>query len=177
MSFINVDGYDGATLSSYTLNVLSVSVTPAPTPAVTSGPANPSAGCSSAPLLATPSRTIGVTTGATLYAAVECRSARATNSAGLWYKVMGTGQQLSASLCEQADYDTQLSVWTGPCSNLVCVGGNDDACGLKSRVSWLSTAGQTYYVFVCKWFAADRNQESNLHIAYLPRPFLFSLRL
>ena len=76
-----------------------------------------------------------------------------TSLTGKWYQVTGTGHQMTASLCDYADFDTMLSVWTGDCSDLVCVGGNDYGCSWyysASTVTWYSSAGQTYYIFVCK---------------------------
>ena len=125
---------------------------PAPTPRPTlAPPANPAVGCSIAVPKSIPSTTSGTTTGSAIYAAQGCGSAGSTTSAGLWYSVTGTGGQLTASLCNLAGYDTQLSVWRGSCSSLVCVVGNDDTCGLSSRVTWTSVSGLTYYIFVCKF--------------------------
>ena len=41
-----------------------------------------------------------------------------------------------------------MSVWTGPCSDLQCVGGNDDNCGFVSLVRWTSTRDTNYYIYV-----------------------------
>ncbi|MHC5004673.1 MAG: hypothetical protein ACYTJ0_16290, partial [Planctomycetota bacterium] len=64
-----------------------------------------------------------------------------------------TAQDLCGELCGEpgggnANFDTKLHVYCGDCDNLICVDGNDDACGLLSEVSWCSQAGATYYVFV-----------------------------
>lgn len=72
-----------------------------------------------------------------------------SNSApGVWYKLPGnTGQLVTASLCGSA-YDTKLSVYEGSCGNLICVGGNDDACGFQSEIQFASTSGTDYYILV-----------------------------
>jgi hypothetical protein len=85
-----------------------------------------------------------------------CGDASASTSAGAWYQVLGDGQTLTASTCsgeENADeasiFDTQLSVFQGDdCGSLVCVDGNNDACGSQSIVEWQSVEGEVYHVFV-----------------------------
>ncbi len=69
---------------------------------------------------------------------------------GVWYTVTGTGNTLTASLCSAITaYDSKINVYCGDCvDGLICVGGNDDSCGLQSQVSWCSIPGQTYYIFV-----------------------------
>ena len=77
-----------------------------------------------------------------------------TTAPGLWYKVTGTGNVLTASLCDEAtDYDTRLSVYCGACANLICVADNDDseACEvdeLQSKVEWCSAVGVDYWILV-----------------------------
>jgi hypothetical protein len=68
-------------------------------------------------------------------------------SGGLWYKFIGTGQIITASLCGSS-YDTKIGVFTGSCSNLICITGNDDFCGHQSEVEFATTAGTTYYIYV-----------------------------
>lgn len=67
-----------------------------------------------------------------------------------------------ASTCHiVTDFDTRISVFRGSdCESLECVAGNDDShqssdCGSSagSRVSWLSTLGQDYYILVHGWGA------------------------
>jgi hypothetical protein len=53
---------------------------------------------------------------------------------GHWYSVVGTGLNLTASTCNPGtDFDTQLSVFTGSCTSLVCVDGNDDIGGGEGK--------------------------------------------
>ena len=71
-----------------------------------------------------------------------------SSAAGVWYKLEGTGGDIVVSTADSA-YDTKLGVFSGACSALVCVGGNDDFGGtLQSQVTFTSTAGATYYVYV-----------------------------
>lgn len=66
---------------------------------------------------------------------------------GAWYQTVGTGLEITASLCG-SNYDTKLWIFEGTCGSLVCVNGNDDFCGLDSQVSWDSDDGTTYYILV-----------------------------
>ncbi len=80
-------------------------------------------------------------------AAPTCVTSTGTGG-GLWYKVIGTGGFINANTCTGTSYDSKLSVYTGTCSGLVCVTGNDDNCSLQSRVTWCSVQGQAYYILV-----------------------------
>lgn len=71
---------------------------------------------------------------------------------GVWYRVTGNGQLMSAYLCNTA-WDSKISVFSGTsCSSLTCVGGNDDygpTCATTSAsYQWLSTNGVYYYILV-----------------------------
>ncbi|MHC4413828.1 MAG: nidogen-like domain-containing protein [Planctomycetota bacterium] len=75
-------------------------------------------------------------------------------SPGVWYTVIGTGTTMTAKTCGPLfDYDTKISVYCGPCDDLVCIDGNDDNCpdgasGLLSTVQWCSQAGALYRILV-----------------------------
>ncbi len=70
---------------------------------------------------------------------------------GVWYKFTGTGEEVTASLCNTS-FDTKLRVYTGTCGALVCEIGNDDdfsACSSSaSQVTWTSVMGTDYYILV-----------------------------
>ncbi len=65
---------------------------------------------------------------------------------GVWYRIVGNGQQMTISTIGLTTADTKLMVFSGSCAGLVCVGGNDDFTGLQSSVTWNSVNGTTYYV-------------------------------
>jgi len=67
-----------------------------------------------------------------------------------WYTVVGTGNMLTASTCNMADFDTALSVFCDDCDEPVCIDGVDDSggCGLTSALSWCSQAGAEYRIMV-----------------------------
>jgi hypothetical protein len=55
---------------------------------------------------------------------------------------------LTVDTCSGTNYDSKLTVYCKDCTDLVCVGGNDDSCGLQSSVSWCGSPGTTYLVLV-----------------------------
>ena len=66
---------------------------------------------------------------------------------GVWYVFTGIGDMVSADLCGTT-WDTELGVFEGPCGALTCIDGNDDYCGLQSRVDWFAENGVDYYILV-----------------------------
>jgi len=51
---------------------------------------------------------------------------------GVWYKLSVTvPARIEASTCNQADFDTQIAIYSGTCGSLVCQTGADnvDECG------------------------------------------------
>ncbi len=94
---------------------------------------------------------VGITSGSTSQATIDAAApfcGTSITAPGVWYSVTGTGNTMSAITCGFRTYDTKISVYCGDCSNLICVGGNDDACGLGSTVTWCSEAGSEYLVLV-----------------------------
>ncbi len=88
----------------------------------------------------------GTTVGATSDAVGTCVTPLNT-APGIWYSMVGTGQQTVLSLCGSS-YDTKIGVFSGTCASLVCVTGNDDFCGLQSQVTFPAALGTTYYILV-----------------------------
>jgi|APTNR8051073442_1049403.scaffolds.fasta_scaffold00229_53 hypothetical protein len=82
---------------------------------------------------------------------------------GVWYRFVGTGQTVTLSTCNATtNYDSQIGVFSGSCSALTCVAGNDNdaACAAgsrKSTVTFNSTAGTTYYIWVTGAVSARGN--------------------
>lgn len=73
----------------------------------------------------------------------------------VWYSVAGTGGDLTASLCSpETSFDSLISIFTGSCNWLTCVGGNDDssdtACGFTSEFTWKSKPFEKYLIAV-RW--------------------------
>jgi len=117
-----------------------------PAPASTA-PANDL--CANAAAISCGQTLSGTTVGATFDGVATCTVSN--TSPGVWYAFTGTGAPATVSTCGQASFDTKLSVFTGSCGALVCVGGNDDftgCSGFTSQFTFPTTAGTTYYVLV-----------------------------
>ena len=69
---------------------------------------------------------------------------------GVWFVFEGTAGQILVSTCETHSYDTKISVFTGSCDDLVCVGGNDDGtgCNYGSSYAFIAQDAATYYILV-----------------------------
>jgi hypothetical protein len=100
----------------------------------------------------------GTASGTTVNATVDALPTCGTTitSPGVWYSfVAGVVPSITVSTCGGATWDTKLSVFTGNCGALVCVGGNDDACSLQSSYTINNpVVGATYYVLVHGFSAA-----------------------
>lgn len=92
-----------------------------------------------------------------------------TGAPGLWYSIVGTGQNITASLCGSG-YDTQLSVFSGSCTGLSCVNFNDDYCGLASQVTFTGNTGTTYYILVFGYGSASGSFTLNITCQAPPTP-------
>ena len=73
-----------------------------------------------------------------------------SSAPGIWYSAVGGGGAMTASTCNQANFDTRLSIFTGECGALECVTENDDTggCATTSSTQWVGLAGKTYYILV-----------------------------
>jgi hypothetical protein len=70
---------------------------------------------------------------------------------GVWYSFIGTGETITMATCGATNFDSKISVFTGGCEALTCVGGNDDSpgcAGNSSQVIFPSTIGTEYLVLV-----------------------------
>ncbi|MBK6911211.1 MAG: hypothetical protein IPH10_09825 [bacterium] len=129
-----VDGW-GASAGPYLLEISLTNLTPPPNDL-----------CFGAQFIEPFTAVTGTTIDASLDDVVSCGTS--VNTPGVWYATIGSGNTMTASTCLGSDYDTKISVYTGDCTNPICVGGNDDACGLGSSVAWCSVAGQVYHILV-----------------------------
>lgn len=92
----------------------------------------------------------GTTIGA--YADTEATNCgTSVDAPGVWFTFVGDGNNSVVTSCNQAGYDIKLNVYRGSCSGLVCVTGNDDYCNQTSLVSFPTTNGTTYFIFVQGW--------------------------
>lgn len=104
--------------------------------------------CSAALPIACGETASGSTEGATADAVSDCGTS--ITAPGVWYALLGTGQQVVVTTCPDNTYDTKLNVYTGACGALVCMAGNDDIIqGVYcSSVGFVAEAGVTYYILV-----------------------------
>lgn len=85
--------------------------------------------CPSATSLALPFVQAGSTSSATFDSIPDCGTF--IGAPGVWYQVVGTGAQLTASTCNAANYDTKLSVYCGECQpaySSCCPGSSIPGC-------------------------------------------------
>ena len=104
--------------------------------------------CATAEAVDVPSSTNGDSTGAQADNVPSCGT---SISPGVWYSLIGTGTTITASTCNMAAYDTKITIFCGPCDDLTCVIGVDDAAGcagFTTEVEWCAGAGVTYYILV-----------------------------
>ena len=97
--------------------------------------------------------TPGTTTNSTMTAGTPnagfCGTTHSTSD--VWYTVIGTGNTMTASTCNNANYDTKISIFCDECNQLICITGNDDGigcAGFTSQISWASSAGVEYLVMM-----------------------------
>lgn len=93
---------------------------------------------------------------------------------GVWYELTGTGNPITASLCNSS-YDTKIRVYEGSCASLSCVVGNDDDCGAQSEVQWTSTLGTSYYILVHGWGSSEGAYELEITCGPPPSPLCFDV--
>lgn len=72
----------------------------------------------------------------------------------VWFTFIGTGNRLNASTCgDTSGLDARITVFSGSCDNLTCIGANGDTQSTctpasSTSVQFCSIAGQTYYALV-----------------------------
>jgi subtilisin-like proprotein convertase family protein len=124
-----------------------VDVTLLPPPGALGIPANDD--CANAEALAIGGTANGTTIGATTDTAPTCGTD--VTAPGVWYSVVGNGNDVTLSTCNTADYDTKINVYCLGCDTLACVDGNDDGTGCSGFTSELTIgtqAGTEYLVLV-----------------------------
>jgi len=103
--------------------------------------------------------TAGSTSGATADEPPDIDCGTSVTAPGVWYTVVGTGNTMTASTCNDgnpatgsAAYDTKISVYCADCEVKECIGGQDDdlanCSGFSTKFDWPTQEGATYNVFV-----------------------------
>jgi len=104
--------------------------------------------CANATFLTPPTTTLGSTRNTNVDSGLPSCGPSVV-SPGVWYRVVGDGNLLTASLCTGTLFNTRLTVFTGPnCSGLACLAGADNNCSNQESLSWCSTSGTQYWILV-----------------------------
>ncbi|MBK8567598.1 MAG: hypothetical protein IPN76_30850 [Saprospiraceae bacterium] len=123
--------------------------------------------CANATPIACGGSSSGSTTNATIDGPInDCGGGSV--AADVWYSIVGTGGNITASLCSGTNYDSQIDIYTGSCGSLTCVGGNDDFCSPASEITWSTTLGTTYYIRVHGFAGSVGNFSLNVTCANPP---------
>ncbi len=122
-----------------------------------------------------------VTAGSTTFATIDdgvagdCDGVDVT-APGVWYTFTETAfpglvSDITLSTCDDADFDTKISVYEGDCGALTCVAANDDGdgCGnFTSELTFQSDGVSTYYILVHGFGGATG--DFNLSVSCAPVP-------
>jgi len=116
-------------------------------------PAPSNDNCTSAQNISCGNTVSGTLNGATPDFVTNCLQQN-NGADGVWYSFTGNGSYVTLSMCNGlTTFDSQLSVYSGECGNLVCVAANDDnplceSNGSSSYVSFNANSGTTYFIRV-----------------------------
>jgi hypothetical protein len=121
--------------------------------------------CADAIAVSVDSVTSGTTIGATIDTVPDQFCGTSITAPGVWYSLSTTvSQEITVSTCDgttggSANFDTKISVFCNTCADLLCIGGNDDACvggssGLLSTVTFCAEANGEYLILVHGFGAA-----------------------
>jgi hypothetical protein len=81
---------------------------------------------------------------------------------GVWFTFTGNGQVFTVSTAGSS-FDTQVSIFSGTCGNLTCIGGDDDSGpGLTSSFTFCTVNGTQYYVYLDGFGGSTGNYTINL---------------
>jgi hypothetical protein len=68
---------------------------------------------------------------------------------GVWYTFSGNGNEWYFDFPASANWDPEVNAYSGTCTNLVCVGGDDDSGnGFSAQFSINTIPGTTYFLYV-----------------------------
>ncbi len=105
----------------------------------------------------------GTTTGGTTANAPENCGEPLDRAPGLWYRIIGTGCNITFETCSNTNFDSVIGVFSGnaPCrpSELVCEDGSDiDSCGEGDEQIIIATQdGVSYFVYVTGFDGGEGN--------------------
>ncbi|MBI1266290.1 MAG: T9SS type A sorting domain-containing protein [Cryomorphaceae bacterium] len=86
----------------------------------------------------------GTTTGASTESLANCGTS--ISAPAVWYLFIGTGEEVTFSMCNGTSYNSKISVFSGTCNALICEGGSSSGCGDDGYVTLLTSAGIEYFI-------------------------------
>ena len=131
----------------------------------------PNDGCEGAIAVSCGDSVSGSTDGATVDTAPTCGTP--ITSPGVWYSLddtSGLPGNITLSLCNGTDFDSKISVYSGSCAALVCVGGNDDSCGLQSEITFATNGNTKFYILIHSFGGATGNFTMDVTCTPTPPP-------
>jgi len=136
-----------------TCHVMNV-IAPGPPPS-----APPNDLCGGAILLAPNTNTTGTTLLATTESPSPGTCGTSLSQPGVWYRMVGNGNLFGAGLCSTTSWDSKIFIYSGNCSSLTCVTGNDDfgplCASAAASATWCSVPTVTYYILVTGFSSAS----------------------
>ncbi|MBX2927623.1 MAG: T9SS type A sorting domain-containing protein [Saprospiraceae bacterium] len=117
------------------------------------GGPNGGAACTAATALTCGGMVSGTTVGGTINTALGTCVTALNTAPGVWHTITpASSGMVTLTTCAAVGFDTKLGVFSGPCTNLLCITGNDDAAcsfsGLRSTVTFAAVGGTTYRIYV-----------------------------
>jgi hypothetical protein len=128
--------------------------------------------CSNAQNISCNSMLSGTLNGATADNVPSCLI-QGNGEEGVWYSFNGNNSNVTFSTCGNSQFDSQLSVYSGECSDLSCVAANDDNAlcesnGSSSYISFNAVLGTTYFIRVHANTQPNSNYNFNLNCSCAP---------
>ncbi len=120
--------------------------------------------CANATPLACGGTVTGSTAGIPADPNVPLCTTALNTAGGRWHTLfVPNSGSVTVTTCAAVGFDTKLGVFSGTCSNLTCIAGNDDAAcsfsGLRSTVTFTAVGGTTYLVYVTGFGTATGSYE------------------
>lgn len=162
---VNTDANCGTDFSCHTLmGVCLTCLPPPPAPGQACAVAIPITGIT---ITNTTASVAGTTVGSFISTPPFCGTTFGT-APGMWYSFVAPCEgMMNVNTCPPGTaFDSKLGIFTGTCTSLICVAGNDDGCGLQSSVNFPVVGGTTYYIYVTGFGSATG--AFTLNLAYTP---------
>lgn len=93
----------------------------------------------------------GTNVNATADTPPACGGGGVTFDNGVWYVFAGNGDDVTASLCNNTTFDSEIAIYSGAdCASLICVAGKDtDGCGTNDEsITFPTVTGTNYYIYI-----------------------------